>query len=97
MKYELERTSEFDDWLANLKDKVARKAIVKRLIRLEAGNFGDCKPVGGKVSELRFFLGPGYRVYYSIIGDKLVLLLLAGTKGSQQKDIKTAKELLENY
>ena len=78
-------------------DKVARKAIVKRLIRLEAGNFGDCKSVGGKVSELRFFLGPGYRVYYSIIGDKLVLLLLAGTKGSQQKDIKTAKALLENY
>jgi putative addiction module killer protein len=97
MKYELERTSEFDVWLGNLKDKVARKAIVKRLIRLEAGNFGDCKSVGDKVSELRFFIGPGYRIYYSIIGNKLVLLLLAGTKGSQQKDIKTAKVLLEHY
>lgn len=56
-----------------------------------AGNFGDCKPVGEGVSELRVDMGTGYRVYYGKHGQALVILLCGGDKGSQQADITRAK------
>jgi putative addiction module killer protein/probable addiction module antidote protein len=64
------------EWLTGLKDVRARAKIATRIARLEAGNFGDCKPVGEGVCELRIDWGPGYRVYYAIIGTEIVLLLL---------------------
>ena len=59
--------------------------------RVSAGNFGDCKPVGEGVSELRVDIGTGYRVYYGKYGQALIILLCGGDKGSQQADITRAK------
>lgn len=81
----------FLEWLNDLKDTDLRLRIRRRLDRLELGNLGDCKPVGEGVSELRLFFGPGYRIYFVEQNDTIIILLCAGDKGSQKKDIKTAK------
>lgn len=97
MKYELELTDNFEEWLKNLKDRGAVLAITKRLTRLAIGNFGDSKSVGGGVYELRFFIGPGYRVYYGIERERIILLLNGGDKSSQVRDIKKAKKILFEF
>ena len=68
-----------------------------RLDGLSAGNPGDVRPVGDGISELRIDYGPGYRVYYQQRGDVLIVLLYGGDKSSQGKDIKTARELAEEW
>lgn len=83
----------FSEWLNGLRDKVAQARIRVRLRQLQAGNFGDCEPVGEGVSELRVHVGAGYRVYCGRHGRTVVLLLCGGDKGSQVADIKRAKEL----
>ena len=85
------------DWLANLADIRARAKVSVRIARLEAGNFGDCKPIGEGVWELRIDWGPGYRVYYSVIGKTVVLLLCGADKRTQSTDIKRAIEYLKDY
>lgn len=87
------RTDEFDAWLSALKDKVDRARIAHRIRSAEHGNFGDCEPVGEGVSEMRVHVGPGYRVYYTRRGVVVYLLLLAGDKSSQKRDIKRAIEM----
>jgi len=84
----------FRRWLTGLKDKTARGVIVRRLMRLTAGNFGDAKAVGEGVSELRIHYGPGFRVYFARKDDKLVLLLGGGDKATQDTDIRNAIALL---
>ncbi len=86
-------TEVFDTWFANLKDKQASRRIQVRIDRAEDGNFGDCKPVGEGVLEMRIHHGPGYRVYFMQRGMEIVILLAGGDKSSQQKDIKTALEI----
>lgn len=88
--FEIRRTASFLDWLTDLKDVQGRARIAKRLDRLADGNFGDAKPVGGGVSELRFTFGPGYRVYYVQRGQVVIILLCGGDKHSQQRDIERA-------
>jgi putative addiction module killer protein len=95
MKYEIITTEHFDRWLSKLKDKQAVNAISKRILRAEAGNLGDIKAVGAGVSEMRIFIGKGYRVYFSIRNGKLVLLLSGGNKDTQASDIKHAKSINE--
>ena len=87
------------DWLFRLQSTNRRVAatIVARIERVEGGLLGDHKPVGDGVSELRIATGPGYRVYYSLVGRDVVLLLAAGPKKSQSRDIKTAKRFLAEY
>ena len=68
----------FGDWLARVKDPRAKAKIAVRINRLAAGNFGDCKALGRGVCELRIDWGPGYRVYYAMVGAVCVLLLCAG-------------------
>ena len=80
----------FEQWLNQLPDRLARANIRARLTRLEAGNFGDCKPIAEGVWELRIDWGPGYRVYYAQAGKRLVLLLAGGDKRTQQADISAA-------
>lgn len=87
------RTGEFDDWLAALKDRIGRARIVQRLDSAADGNFGDCEPVGEGVSEMRLHFGPGYRVYFTRIGEVVYLLLIGGDKSSQKRDIKRALEM----
>ena len=80
----------FGAWLDSLRDKQARARVAARMLRLQNGNFGDCKPVGAGVWELRIDWGPGYRVYYALADRKVVLLCEGGDKRSQQDDIASA-------
>lgn len=82
----------FKKWLDGLKDISARNTIRIRLDRVRLGNFGDNRPVGKGVFELKVDHGPGYRVYYAIEGKAVVLLLIGGDKSSQRKDIEKAQE-----
>ena len=88
--FEVRRTAAFMDWLTGLRDGQARARIAKRIDRIAVGNFGDTKSVGGGISELRFAFGPGYRVYYTVRGNVVVILLCGGDKGSQDRDIERA-------
>ena len=90
---DVRRTDVFDDWLRRLRDRRAVSRISMRIQRLTLGNFGDAKPVGEGVSELRIDYGPGYRVYLVQRGDKIIVLLCGGDKSSQEADIARAKEL----
>lgn len=89
----LNRTDSFDEWLASLKDLNARAKVLVRIRRAEQGNFGDCEPVGGGVSEMRIHYGPGYRVYLAQEGRVVYLLLCGGDKSTQSADIKLAKAM----
>lgn len=89
--FDVRRTAEFIAWLTALRDVQARARITKRIDRLAEGNFGDAKSVGDGVSELRFDFGPGYRVYYTLRGNVVVILLCGGDKSSQARDIARAK------
>lgn len=88
-------TEVFDRWFTRLKDRQAMRRVQVRIDRAESGNFGDSKPIGDGVWEMRLTYGPGYRIYYSQQGDEIVILLAGGDKGSQSKDIETAKELMK--
>ncbi|WP_374241931.1 type II toxin-antitoxin system RelE/ParE family toxin [Zoogloea sp.] len=87
----------FTEWLNGLRDKLAQARIRIRLRQVQAGNFGDCEPVGEGVIELRVHVGAGYRVYCGRHGKTVVLLLCGGDKGSQTADIKRAKELWSEW
>ncbi|WP_028694525.1 type II toxin-antitoxin system RelE/ParE family toxin [Pseudomonas cremoricolorata] len=89
------RTHEFDAWLKGLKDVTARLRIVSRIMAAQEGNFGDSEPVGSGISEMRIFVGPGYRVYYARRAEVVYLLLCGGNKSSQKRDIKLAKSILD--
>ena len=82
----------FTDWMEALKDITGRAQINNRLNRAAFGNYGDCEPVGDGVLELKIHYGPGYRIYFTEQGDTLLLLLLAGSKRTQIRDIKKAKK-----
>lgn len=87
----------FESWVDALKDDQAEARIAARINRLSRGNFGDCKPVGRGVWELRVDYGPGYRVYYAVVGQACVLLLCGGDKRKQSSDIASAIEYLRDY
>jgi putative addiction module killer protein len=94
---EVRQTGEFEKWLHGLRDERAKARIAKRVQRLEYGNPGDTKPVGGPVHEMRIDYGPGYRVYYMYRGAILVILLCGGDKRTQQADIKRAQGMADNW
>ena len=87
----------FEAWLDHLADATAVARIIARIDRLQAGNFGDHKSVGASVWELRINHGPGYRVYYSLAGRRVVLLLCGGDKRKQSSDIRRAIGMLKDY
>ena len=90
---EVRQTTRFATWLAGLRDERARARILKRLDRAQAGNLGDVAPVGGGVSEMRIFYGPGYRVYFIQRGKALIVLLCGGDKSTQGADVEEAKAM----
>jgi putative addiction module killer protein len=87
----------FPLWLNSLRDTRARAVIRVRLNRIRLGNFGDCKPVGDGVKELRVDYGPGYRVYFGQVDQRIVLLLCGGDKSSQGRDIEKARTYWADY
>lgn len=90
---DIRKTDIFVKWLDSLKDRQARARVLARIDRLEMGYFGDVRPVGGGVSELRIFYGPGYRVYFIQRNSVLIVILLGGDKQSQRIDIAKAKKI----
>lgn len=87
----------FDSWLTHLADSRTQAKIATRIDRLAAGNFGDCKSLREGVYELRIDWGPGYRVYYALLGRDRVLLLCGGDKRKQLSDIERAIKYLRDY
>lgn len=88
--FQLAETDAFHRWLGSLADRRAKARIVDRLKRASNGNFGDVKPAGSGVSEMRIDYGPGYRVYFFRRGKELVILLCGGDKKTQKADIAQA-------
>ncbi len=90
---EIRQTVVYVRWFNSLRDRKARARIDVRIRRLSLGNPGDVKAVGEGVSELRIDYGPGYRVYYTQRGQRLIVLLAGGDKPTQKQDIKRALEI----
>ncbi len=88
--------SPFAEWFDGLDAGMAAR-VDRYIRRMEAGNFGAAKALGGGVNELRLDFGPGYRVYYGMDGKTLVILLAGGDKRRQSADIATAKERWKRY
>ncbi len=90
---EIRQTVVYVRWFNSLRDRKARARIDVRIRRLSLGNPGDVKAVGEGISELRIDYGPGYRVYYTQRGQRLIVLLAGGDKPTQKQDIKRALEI----
>ena len=93
MNYQIIRSATFINWLKGLRDKNAQVRIAIRIDRIEEGNFGDHRSVGGGVSELRVNVGGGYRIYYTIRDRTVVVLLCGGDKSGQRRDIRRAQRM----
>jgi len=90
---EIRKTEMFERWFTGLRDRNAIARIKSRIDRLQLGLFGDARPVGEGVSEMRIDYGPGYRVYFVQRGTKVIILLAGGDKRTQTRDIEKAIEL----
>lgn len=90
------KKSPFIDWMKGL-DLKTQARIRHRILRMEAGNFRDYKVLKDGLCELRIFFGPGYRVYFGVIGDRIVLLISGGDKSSQDKDIQQSLQIWQTY
>ena len=93
--FSIKSIPEFANWLSELSDNALRGIIVARIKRLEQGLMGDVEPVGQGVSELRIHVGAGWRIYFTQRGSQIIVLLIGGSKRTQKKDIRRAKELAE--
>ncbi len=89
----IKTTPEFDDWLAGLKDRVARTRLANRLDKVRRGQLGDVKSVGEGIFEMREHFGPGWRMYYVQKGSVLIVMLGGGDKSTQAADIVKAEKI----
>lgn len=87
----------FLDWLRRVRDPIAKVQVVKRVNRVEQGNFGDHRFCRDGVWELRIDVGAGYRVYYAKAGSQIVLLLAGGDKRTQDADIERAASYWQDW
>lgn len=89
----------FREWLLAIKDATARAKLLARIDRASYGNFGDWKAIKNApgLFEMREHYGPGYRIYYSLIGRQILLILAGSTKRDQDRAITTAKTRLNDY
>ncbi len=88
--YTVKTLPAFDTWLDGIKDRMTRLRLARRLDKAQRGNLGDVKPVGSGVFEMREFFGPGWRMYYVVRGEILIVMLGGGDKSSQAEDIAVA-------
>lgn len=92
--YFIEKSIEFDKWLKRLKDLRAKAKILFRIQKIvNEGHFGDCKPVGNGINEMKINYAKGYRIYFKETDGKIIILLIGGDKSTQQKDIEKAKNI----
>jgi len=96
--YDVEYTEVYLKWYRQLKDKRTRHRIEIAVMKISYGHFGDHKKIRGytDIFEVRLDIGPGYRLYYTIQGGKIIILLIGGTKKTQTKDIAKAAKILDN-
>ena len=94
---QVRKTDDYRDWIDGLKDQAGRARVLMRVDRLIYGNPGVHRNLTEGVSELKIDAGPGYRVYYSLRGERLLLLNAGGSKSTQEKDIAKAMELNRNF
>ena len=94
-EYQVYETDVYTKWFASLKDEKAKARIDKRIDRAKYGNFGDWKTEAGEVRAMRVNYGPGYRLYYVIRDNSLIILLCGGDKHNQEADIKKAVDLAQ--
>jgi putative addiction module killer protein len=94
MTYTIETTNVFDKWFAGIVDIGFRARIISRFDSVQLGNFGDHKNLGRGLFELRFFFGPGFRVYYTIKEGRVVFLLCGGDKSTQSRDVSKARSIM---
>jgi putative addiction module killer protein len=87
----------FREWVLRLRDKQTRFRINQRLSRLRLDNLGDHKSIGGGLWELRLDFGPGFRIYYGVDDQTVIVLLSGGDKSTQAKDIRIAREHWQDY
>lgn len=87
----------FRDWLDGLKDRRAKTIIIARLRRAGEGNLGQTRALGAGLGEMKIDFGPGYRLYYSRVEDRIVVVLCGGDKSSQTRDIERAAEILKHW
>ena len=92
-EYQVYETEVYTKWVTSLKDERAKARIDKRIDRARFGNFGDWKTEAGEVRAMRIDYGPGYRLYFTIRDNSIIILLCGGDKRNQQADIKKAVEL----
>jgi putative addiction module killer protein len=94
-EYQVYETEPYTKWFASLNDERTKARIDKRIDRAKYGNFGNWKTEAGEVRAMRIDYGPGYRLYYVIRNNKLIVLLCGGDKSNQQADIKKAVKLAQ--
>ena len=94
--YRVEQTDEFAAWLDGLRDQRAQSVIATRILRIQSGLLGDWKTVSDGVSEIRIDFGPGYRLFYTIRAQVVVILLCGSDKRGQDRAIKLAKRLTKD-
>ncbi|TPE47930.1 type II toxin-antitoxin system RelE/ParE family toxin [Maribrevibacterium harenarium] len=89
--YDVKFTDEFDAWLSGLQDSTTRLRLSRRLEKASRGILGDVKSIGENLYEMREHFGPGWRMYYLLHGNTLLVMLGGGDKSSQSRDIAKAK------
>lgn len=87
----------YQEWLDGLYDRQLRLIVVRRINRMRSGNFGDHRALGNGLFELRIHDGPGLRIYYGRVGNRVVIVLSGGDKSRQLKDIHRAHEYWRDY
>jgi putative addiction module killer protein len=92
--YFIEKTNEFDKWFKKLKDLRAKAKILFRIQKLQdEEHFGEWKPIGDGINELKINYAKGYRIYFKETDGKIIILLIGGDKSTQEQDIKKAKDI----